>query len=146
MRLIFVVMAANAVGWLASVTRNLVLSATDSADVPNTSALATLAYATVLGFGIAAVALAFGLAFGLGGREEAARVLREWRGNAAAVEHAVEAPAPPTHDGHPSRSSKSACGAMSSCARAEAGAVVRCASTTDRRVPVSRCALLVASV
>src|SRR5438128_4560468 len=135
-RLIFVIMAANAVGitavssvlnqiiafipnllvallilgafaWLAGVTRNLVTGATESAGVQNSAALATLAYATVLGFGIvaaasqigvaatlinilftgvvAAVALAFALAFGLGGREEAARVLRDWRGQAAGV-------------------------------------------------------------
>ena len=112
-RLIFVVMAANAVGitavsdvlgqiiafipnllvallilgafaWLAGVTRNLVLGATESAAVPNSGALATLAYATVLGSAssgriadrrrrdlinilsglVAAIAIAFGLAFG----------------------------------------------------------------------------------
>ncbi len=152
-RLIFVVMAANAVGitavsavlnqiigfipnllvallilgafaWLAGVTRNLVLGATESAAVPNSSALATLAYATVLGFGIvaaasqigvaatlinilftgvvAAVALAFALAFGLGGREEAARVLREWRGQATtAMERVDAAPVPAHGDGRP---------------------------------------------
>jgi hypothetical protein len=152
-RLIFVVMAANAVGitavsevlsqiiafipnllvallilgafaWLAGVTRNLVTGATESAGVPNSGALATLAYATVLGFGIvaaasqigvaatlinimftgiiAAVALAFGLAFGLGGREEAARVLRDWRGQAASArEHLETSPASSPHDGHP---------------------------------------------
>ncbi|HEV8671976.1 MAG TPA: small-conductance mechanosensitive ion channel [Candidatus Limnocylindria bacterium] len=152
-RLIFVVMAANAVGitavsavlsqiigfipnllvallilgafaWLAGVTRNLVTGATESAGVPNSGALAMLAYATVLGFGVVAaasqvgvaatlinilftgvvagVALAFGLAFGLGGREEAARALREWRGQAAtAMEHGENAPTSNTHDGHP---------------------------------------------
>jgi hypothetical protein len=152
-RLIFVVMAANAVGitavsavlsqiigfipnllvallilgafaWLAGVTRNLVMGATESAGVQNSGALATLAYATVLGFGIvaaasqigvaatlinilftgvvAAVALAFALAFGLGGREEAARVLRDWRGQAtSAVQHVDTAPAPVTGDGKP---------------------------------------------
>jgi hypothetical protein len=141
-RLIFVVMAANAVGitavsdvlgqiiafipnllvallilgafaWLAGVTRNLVLGATESAAVPNSGALATLAYATVLGFGIvaaasqigvaatlinilftgivAAIAIAFGLAFGLGGREEAAQVLRGWRGQASSAIDRVSA-------------------------------------------------------
>lgn len=141
-RLIFVVMAANAVGitavsdvlgqiiafipnllvallilgafaWLAGVTRNLVTGATESAGVPNSGALATLAYATVLGFGIvaaasqigvaatlinilftgivAALALAFGLAFGLGGREEAARVLQDWRGRATSAMDRVSA-------------------------------------------------------
>ena len=152
-RLIFVVMAANAVGitavstvlaqiigfipnllvallilgafaWLAGVTRNLVTGATESAGVQNSGALATLAYATVLGFGIvaaasqigvaenlinilftgvvAAVALAVGLAFGLGGREEAARVLGEWRGQASSATERMEtSPRPTTHDGHP---------------------------------------------
>lgn len=154
-RLIFVVMAANAVGitavsavfnqiigfipnllvallilgafaWLAGVTRNLVLGATESATVPNSGALATLAYATVLGFGIvaaasqigvaatlinilftgvvAAVALAFALAFGLGGREEAARVLRDWRGQATTAMERVDRlpePAPAGGDGRP---------------------------------------------
>ena len=152
-RLIFVIMAANAVGitavssvlsqiiafipnllvallilgafaWLAGVTRNLVTGATESAGVQNSGALATLAYATVLGFGIvaaasqigvaatlinilftgvvAAVALAFALAFGLGGREEAARVLRDWRGQAAGVMEKVETtPAQARGDGKP---------------------------------------------
>ena len=152
-RLIFVIMAANAVGitavstvlgqiiafipnllvallilgafaWLAGVTRNLVTGATESAGVQNSGALATLAYATVLGFGIvaaasqigvaatlinilftgvvAAVALAFALAFGLGGREEAAKVLREWRGQATDVMERVEtAPTPARGDGKP---------------------------------------------
>jgi len=149
-RLIFVVMAANAVGitavssvlsqiigfipnllvallilgafaWLAGVTRNLVLGATESAAVPNSGALATLAYATVLGFGIvaaasqigvaatlinilftgvvAAVALAFALAFGLGGREEAARVLRDWRGQTASVMERLDTPQEPVPAG-----------------------------------------------
>ena len=152
-RLIFVIMAANAVGitavssvlnqiiafipnllvallilgafaWLAGVTRNLVTGATESAGVQNSGALATLAYATVLGFGIvaaasqigvaatlinilftgvvAAVALAFALAFGLGGREEAAKVLRGWRGQATDVMERVEtASAPARGDGRP---------------------------------------------
>lgn len=152
-RLIFVVMAANAVGitavsqvlnqilgflpnllvallilgafaWLAGVTRSLVTGATESAGVQNSGALATLAYATVLGFGIvaaasqigvaatlinilftgvvAAVALAFALAFGIGGREEAAKVLRDWRGQATSVMERVDAtPAPQSADGHP---------------------------------------------
>ena len=152
-RLIFVVMAANAVGitavssvlsqiiafipnllvallilgafaWLAGVTRNLVTGATESAGVQNSGALSTLAYATVLGFGIvaaasqigvaatlinilftgvvAAVALAFALAFGLGGREEAAQVLRDWRGQAtSAVQRSDTTPAPVNGDGKP---------------------------------------------
>ena len=152
-RLIFVVMAANAVGitavsevlgqiiafipnllvallilgafaWLAGVTRNLVLGATESAAVPNSGALATIAYATVLGFGIvaaasqigvaatlinilftgivAALALAIGLAFGLGGREEAAQVLKSWHGQATSAMDRVNAnPDRVPADGHP---------------------------------------------
>jgi hypothetical protein len=152
-RLIFVVMAANAVGitavssvlsqiigfipnllvallilgafaWLAGVVRNLVTGATESAGVQNSGALAMLAYATVLGFGIvaaasqigvaatlinilftgvvAAVALAFALAFGLGGREEAAQVLKDWRGQATTAAQRADAnPAPATGDGKP---------------------------------------------
>ncbi len=86
-RLIFVIMAANAVGitavssvlnqiigfipnllvalfilgvfaWLAGVTRNLVSGADESAGVQNSGALAMLAYATVLGFGIVAARIA----------------------------------------------------------------------------------------
>lgn len=150
-RLIFVVMAANAVGitavsqvlnqilgflpnllvallilgafaWLAGLTRSLVTGATESAGVQNSGVLATLAYATVLGFGIvaaasqigvaatlinilftgvvAAVALAFALAFGIGGREEAAKVLRDWRGQATSVMERVDAtPSPRSADG-----------------------------------------------
>jgi mechanosensitive ion channel-like protein len=152
-RLIFVVMAANAVGitavsdvlgqiiafipnllvallilgafaWLAGVTRNLVTGATESAGVPNSGALATLAYATVLGFGIvaaasqigvaatlinilftgivAALAIAFGLAFGLGGREEAAQVLTSWRGQAtSAIDRVSATPERGSGDGRP---------------------------------------------
>ncbi len=152
-RLIFVIMAANAVGitavssvlnqiiafipnllvallilgvlaWLAGVTRNLVSGAAESAGVQNSGALAMLAYATVLGFGIvaaasqigvaatlinilftgvvAAVALAFALAFGLGGREEAAKVLRDMRGQATDVMERVDtSPARASGDGHP---------------------------------------------
>ena len=150
-RLIFVIMAANAVGitavssvlnqiigfipnllvallilgvfaWLAGVTRNLVSGAAESAGVQNSGALAMLAYATVLGFGIvaaasqigvaatlinilftgvvAAVALAFALAFGLGGREEAARILRDMRGQATSVMAKVDASPTPAGDGH----------------------------------------------
>ena len=150
-RLIFVVMAANAVGitavsdvlgqiiafipnllvallilgafaWLAGVTRNLVTGAAESASVPNSGILATLAYATVLGFGIvaaasqigvaatlinilftgivAALAIAFGLAFGLGGREEAARVLGDFRGQvSSAADRASTTPERVSGDG-----------------------------------------------
>jgi len=109
--------------WLAGVTRNLVSGAAESAGVQNSGALAMLAYATVLGFGIvaaasqigvaatlinilftgvvAAVALAFALAFGLGGREEAARILRDMRGQATSVMERVDTSPVPAGDGQP---------------------------------------------
>lgn len=132
-RLVFLLLAANAVGltavsgivnqvlafipnllvaililgvfsWLATTAKNLVIGAVESAGMPNATALGTLTFVAVLAFGIiaaanqigvaatlintlfigvvGALALAFGLAFGLGGREEAARMLSEWRGQA----------------------------------------------------------------
>jgi hypothetical protein len=132
-RLVFVVMAANAVGltavsgivnqilgfipnllvailiigafsWLATTAKNLVTGAVESAGLPNSNALGTLTFVTVLAFGIVAaanqigvaatlintlfmgvvgaLALAFGLAFGLGGREQAAQIWADWRGQA----------------------------------------------------------------
>ena len=141
-RLVFVLMAANAVGltavstvvnsvlafipnmlvaililagfaWLAGVTRGFVHAALGNRNLPNGDAIATLAYVTVFGFGVvaaanqlgvgatlvnmlfagivAALALAFGLAFGLGGREEAALIWREWRTQAT---HAIESGEP----------------------------------------------------
>lgn len=133
-RLVFVLLAANAVGltavstvvngilafipnllvavfilgafaWLAGLTRNLVRGALGGSSLPNADAIAGLAYATVFAFGIvaaadqvgiasnlintlfigvvAALALAFGLAFGLGGRDEAAGIWKDWRGHAS---------------------------------------------------------------
>ena len=133
-RLVFVLLAANAVGltavsgvvtqilafipnllvailflgafsWLASIAKDLVTGAAESANIPNANALGTLTFATVLGFGIVAaanqigiaatlintlfmgivgaLALAFGLAFGLGGRDHASAMLAEWRGRAS---------------------------------------------------------------
>jgi hypothetical protein len=133
-RLVFVLMAANAVGvtsvsgvvtqilafipnllvallflgafsWLASVAKDLVTGAAESANMPNGKMLGTLTFATVLAFGIVAaanqigvaatlintlfmgvvgaLALAFGLAFGLGGRDHASAVLQDWRGRAS---------------------------------------------------------------
>ncbi len=132
-RLVFVLMAANAVGltaistvvtdviafipnllvalvilgafsWLAGLARGLVRGALGGGEVPNADTIGTLAYVTVFAFGVvaaanqigiaatlvntlfigivAALALAFGLAFGLGGREEAAQIWRDWRGHA----------------------------------------------------------------
>ena len=133
-RLVFVLLAANAVGltaiskvasdilafipnlivalvilgafsWLAGLTRSLVRGAIGGSDVPNADAIGTLAYVTVFAFGlvaaanqvgvaatlvntlfigiVGALALAFGLSFGLGGRDEAAQIWRDWRGHAA---------------------------------------------------------------
>jgi MFS family permease len=132
-RLVFLLMAANAVGltavsgivnqvlgfipnllvaivilgvfsWLATTAKNLVMGAVESAGMPNSNMLGSLTFVAVLAFGIiaaanqigvaatlintlfigvvGALALAFGLAFGLGGRDEAARVLADFRGQA----------------------------------------------------------------
>jgi hypothetical protein len=132
-RLVFLLLAANAVGltavsgivnqvlafipnllvaililgvfsWLATTAKNLVVGAVESAGMSNAGMLGTLTFVTVLAFGIiaaanqigiaatlintlfigvvGALALAFGLAFGLGGREEAAQLLASWRGEA----------------------------------------------------------------
>ncbi len=129
-RLVFIVMAANAVGltavsgivgqvlaflpnllvaililgvfsWLATTAKNLVTGAVEGAGMPNASALGMITFVAVLGFGIVAaanqigvaatlintlfmgivgaMALAFGLAFGLGGREQAAQIWSDWR-------------------------------------------------------------------
>ena len=132
-RLVFLLLAANAVGltavggivnqvlafipnllvaililgvfsWLATTAKNLVTGAVESAGMPNANMLGSITFVAVLAFGIiaaanqigvaatlintlfigvvGALALAFGLAFGLGGREEAARMLSDWRGQA----------------------------------------------------------------
>ena len=129
-RLVFIVLAANAVGltaisgiveqilaflpnllvaililgafsWLATTARNLVTGAMEGAGMPNAGALGMVTFVAVLGFGIVAaanqigvaatlintlfmgivgaLALAFGLAFGLGGREQAAQIWSDWR-------------------------------------------------------------------
>lgn len=145
-RLVFVVMAANAVGltavsgivgqilafipnllvallivgvfsWLATTAKNLVTGAVESAGMPNANALGMLTFVTVLAFGIVAaanqigvaatlintlfmgvvgaLALAFGLAFGLGGREQAAQIWADWRGQAKnAMDRAAETTSP----------------------------------------------------
>src|SRR4051812_24662268 len=141
-RLVFVLMAANAVGltavstvvngilafipnllvavlilgafaWLAGLVRNLARGALGGSALPNADAIASLAYVTVFAFGVvaaadqigvaatlintlfigvvAALALAFGLAFGLGGREQAAEIWKDWRGHASGALGQVEA-------------------------------------------------------
>lgn len=142
-RLVFVLMAANAVGltavsgvvgqilafipnllvallflgafsWLASLAKDLVTGAVESAGMPNAKALGTLTFATVMAFGIVAaanqigvaatlintlfmgvvgaLALAFGLAFGLGGRDHASSMLGEWRGRASQLSEGSSQP------------------------------------------------------
>jgi len=132
-RLVFILMAANAVGltavsgivnqvlgfipnllvailivgvfsWLATTAKDLVTGAVETAGLPNANGLGMLTFVTVLAFGIVAaanqigvaatlintlfmgvvgaLALAFGLAFGLGGREQAAQIWADWRGQA----------------------------------------------------------------
>jgi len=153
-RLVFVLMAANAVGltavsgvvgqilafipnllvallflgafsWLASLAKDLVIGAVESAGMSNAKALGTLTFATVLAFGIVAaanqigvaatlintlfmgvvgaLALAFGLAFGLGGRDHASAVLGEWRGRASEAIEASSRGARPALSGNGKR-------------------------------------------
>ncbi|HUQ17044.1 MAG TPA: hypothetical protein VM070_04590 [Candidatus Saccharimonadales bacterium] len=140
-RLVFLLLAANAVGltavsgivanvlgfipnllvaifilavfsWLATTAKNLVSGGMESGGLPNAGGIGTIVYGAVLAFGIvaaadqlgiaqslintlfmgivAALALAFGLAFGLGGREQAAEIWADWRGHA---ETAMDRPA-----------------------------------------------------
>ena len=133
-RLVFLLLAANAVGltavsgivtsvlafipnlivamfilgvfsWLASTAKNVVSGGMESAGLPNASGIGAIAFGAVLAFGIvaaadqlgvaqtivdtlfigvvAALALAFGLAFGLGGQQQAAQIWADWRGHAS---------------------------------------------------------------
>lgn len=160
-RLVFVLMAANAVGltavstvvngvlafipnllvavfilgafaWLAGMVRNLVRGALGGSGFPNADAIASLAYVTVFAFGIvaaadqigvattlintlfiglvAALALAFGLAFGLGGREQAAEIWKELRGQAGSALKQVNAETPSESSDGVSRESVAAQG------------------------------------
>jgi len=133
-RLVFLLLAANAVGltavsgivtsvlafipnlivamvilgvfsWLASTAKNVVSGGMEGAGLPNASGIGAIAFGAVLAFGIvaaadqlgvaqtivdtlfigvvAALALAFGLAFGLGGQQQAAQIWADWRGHAS---------------------------------------------------------------
>ena len=135
-RLVFLLLAANAVGltavsgivtgvlaflpnllvamlilgvfsWLASTAKNVVTASLESAGLPNAGGIGAIVFGAVLAFGIvaaadqlgiaqslintlfmgvvAALALAFGLAFGLGGREQAAEIWADWRGHASSA-------------------------------------------------------------
>lgn len=103
--LLVAILILGVFSWLASTAKNLVEGGMESAGLPNASALGTVTFAAVLAFGIVAaanqigvaqtlintlfmgvvgaLALAFGLAFGLGGRESAAEIWADWRGQAS---------------------------------------------------------------
>ncbi|HLZ47093.1 MAG TPA: small-conductance mechanosensitive ion channel [Candidatus Limnocylindria bacterium] len=94
-------------GWLASTAKNVVTASLESAGMPNSGGIGALVFGAVIAFGIvaaadqlgiaqtvintlfmgvvAALALAFGLAFGLGGREQAAEIWKDWRGHASSA-------------------------------------------------------------
>ena len=147
-RLVFLLLAANAVGltavsgivanvlgfipnllvamfilglfsWLATTAKNLASGGMESAGLPNAAGIGAIVFGAVLAFGIvaaadqlgiaqtlintlfmgvvAALALAFGLAFGLGGREQAAEIWADWRGQAkGALDKAAQAETPMT--------------------------------------------------
>jgi hypothetical protein len=104
--LLVAVLILAAFSWLASVARNLV-TASLQPTMPNAKTIGVLAYGATFGFGViaaatqigvattlidilfvgivGALALAFGLAFGLGGREEAAQMWRDMRGTVGNV-------------------------------------------------------------
>src|SRR2546422_7423184 len=99
--LLVAVLILAAFSWLATLARNLVTAALEPT-MPNAKTIGVLAYGATFGFGVlaaatqigvaatllnilfigivGALALAFGLAFGLGGREEAARMWGNMRG------------------------------------------------------------------
>jgi mechanosensitive ion channel-like protein len=101
--MVVAVLILAAFSWLASLARNLVTAALEPT-MPNARTLGLLAYGATFGFGVIAaatqigvattlidilfvgivggLALAFGLAFGLGGRDEAAQI---WRGLRSSV-------------------------------------------------------------
>src|SRR3989441_71591 len=111
--LLVAVFILAAFSWLASLARNVV----SGVSMPNAKTLGTLAYAATFGFGViaaatqigvaaplveilfagivVALALAFGLAFGLGGRDEAAQM---WRGLRGSVREVASTPTPTPMD------------------------------------------------
>jgi hypothetical protein len=115
--LLVAVLILAAFSWLASLARNLVTAALEPT-MPNAKTIGVLAYGATFGFGVlaaatqigvaatllnilfigivGALALAFGLAFGLGGRDEAARIWREMNG---AVGNVVKEGAPAAGNG-----------------------------------------------
>lgn len=124
--LVVAVLILVVASWLAGIARNVVRGSLSASGMPNSGAIGTIAYVAVLGFGVVAalnqlgvavtlvntlfiglvgaLALAFGLAFGLGGRETAAEILRDWRANAErAVARAERTSAEPVGAGTASR-------------------------------------------
>jgi hypothetical protein len=115
--LLVAVLILAAFSWLASLARNLVTAALQPT-MANAKTIGVLAYGATFGFGViaaatqigvattlidilfvgivGALALAFGLAFGLGGREEAAQMWRDMRG---AVGNVVTEGAPAAETG-----------------------------------------------
>jgi hypothetical protein len=108
--------------WLAGIARNLVTAALQPS-MPNAKTIGVLASAATFGFGViaaatqigvattlinilflgivAGLALAFGLAFGLGGRDEAARIWRDMRGAVGDVSENVPTTGSGSGNGRP---------------------------------------------
>jgi hypothetical protein len=119
--LLVAVVILAAFSWLASLARNLVTAALEPT-MPNANAIGVLAYGATFGFGViaaatqigvatsllnilfvgivGALALAFGLAFGLGGRDEAARIWRDLRGTVTTVAASESVPSAGTGAGN----------------------------------------------
>jgi hypothetical protein len=120
--LLVAILILAAFSWLASLARNLVTAALEPS-MPNAKTIGVLAYGATFGFGVlaaatqigvaatllnilfigivGAVALAFGLAFGLGGRDEAARIWREMRGAVGDMTENVPATGNASGNGRP---------------------------------------------
>ena len=110
--LLVAVLILAAFSWLASLARNLVTAALEPS-MPNAKTIGVLAAATQIGVAatllnilfigiVGALALAFGLAFGLGGRDEAARMWREMRGAVGnVVTEGTSAPSNGSGNGRP---------------------------------------------
>jgi hypothetical protein len=117
----------GAFAWLAGVARKASLGALEGAGVSNASAISMLAYVACFGFGVVAaatqigvattlidimfaglvgaVALAFGLAFGLGGREEAAGIWRNLRSQTSNISSGAKRTPTPVPSGSMERTS-----------------------------------------
>jgi hypothetical protein len=118
--LVVAVLILAAFSWLASLARNLATASLEPT-MPNARTIGLLAYGATFGFGVIAaatqigvatslinilfvgivggLALAFGLAFGLGGRDEAAQIWRELRSSVGTARSTV--PTTGTGNGRP---------------------------------------------